>query len=376
MSHESIPVSIAIPVYCGAQTLPVVMEEIRPLVQGAVTPAGRAFHVLEVVLAWDHGPDNSPEVMQELAAQYPWVKPVWLSRNFGQHPATVAAMAASRGQWVVTIDEDGQQNPADIGSMLDVAHDQAALLVYAAPTNKPPHSALRNMASKFTKGRLLPMLTGEKGVEFNSFRLIHGEHARNVAAYCGPGVYLDVALGWIISDVAPCPVALRAEGREATSYSMRRLMSHMWRLVLSSGNRPLRIMSGLGFSMAAVGLLYAVWVVISHFVGSVPVAGWSTLVVITLLVGGAMLASLGIVAEYVGMAASMSMGKPVYVVSSDALVTLRAGRVSGVKPAVAGPDMAESGPTVSGLTDSDLTSPGLTEPAASGPAEPQLGQGH
>jgi len=321
-----IGVSVVIPVYAGAQTIAAVVAELEPLVLGAVTPDGRPFRVIEAVLVWDHGNDDSPLAMQALAERYDWVRPVWLSRNFGQHPATTAGLAASKGEWVVTIDEDGQQNPADIGAMLDTAYNQAALLVYAAPQNPPPHNFLRNAASRFVKRSLLPALTGRKGVEFNSFRLIHGEHARAVAAYCGPGVYLDVALGWLISDVAACPVYLRSEGREARSYTPRRLMSHLWRLVLSSGNRPLRIVSALGFIVALGGFVYAIIVAVQRIQGDIPVAGWTSLLVALLLIGGLILMALGVIAEYLGMAASMSMGRPLFVITSDATVRLRAER--------------------------------------------------
>ncbi|MEV7963739.1 glycosyltransferase [Oerskovia paurometabola] len=322
--EQIVDLSVVVPVYRGAETIAQVIDELKPLVAGATTPEGRSFRLIEAILVWDHGPDDSPAVMQALAEEFPWIRNVWLSRNFGQHPATVAGLAASRGEWVVTMDEDGQHAPADIARMLDIAYDTASTLVYAAPTNDAPHSVVRNLGSRITKRGVLPALSGRKGVEFHSFRLIHGEHARGVAAYCGPGVYLDVALGWVISDVAACPVELRTEGREATSYSMRRLVSHLWRLVLSSGNRPLRIVSATGVIAALAGMVYAVFVVLQRVTGQVEVEGWASTTVVVLILGGLILIALGVVAEYVGMAAAMSMGKPLYVLSSDVTPRLRA----------------------------------------------------
>lgn len=318
-----IGISLVVPVYRGADTLQSVVEEIAPLTVPTTTPGGRDFVVLEVVPVWDNGPDDSDTVIAELADRYPWVRPVWLSRNFGQHPATVAGIAATRGEWVVTMDEDGQHDPADVARMLDVALDRRAALVYADPVNKPPHSRFRNVASALTKGAVLRALTGAQAVPFHSLRLIHGEHARAVAAYCGPGVYLDIALTWIIGAVATCPVHLRVEGRAAQGYSVRRLLSHFWRLVLSSGNRPLRLVSGLGVITASLGILYAVVLVVQRFATTAPVEGWTSLMVVVLIVGGLTLLSLGVIAEYVGLAAGMSMGRPLYVATSDAFARLR-----------------------------------------------------
>ena len=313
---EPLDVSVVVPVYRGAVTLPELVAELRPLTVAGSTPGGTPFRVCEVVLVWDHGPDASDEVLQDLAQTYPWVSVVWLSRNFGQHPATIAGLSATRGDWVVTMDEDGQHDPADIPRLLDQALTTRSALVYARPSNKPPHSVLRNAASAVTKRVFLRGLSGQGAVPFHSFRLIHGEHARAVAAFCGPGVYLDVALGWVIGSVTSCPARMRTEGRPSTSYSPRRLLSHLWRLVLSSGNRPLRLVSLLGLLVAALGTVYSVVLVVQRITGETVVQGWTSAIVATLIIGGLNLLCLGVIAEYVGMAASMSMGKPVFVATS------------------------------------------------------------
>lgn len=302
-------VSVVIPVYRGARTLPGLLEELAVLRERAVTPAGHPFRVSEVVLVWDNGPDESDVVIERLAQEYDWVRPIWLSRNFGQHPATVAGMSSTRGEWVVTMDEDGQHQPQDIGALLDVARRDGAALVYAEPTNAPPHSRLRNLASRLTKGVVLRALLGGPAVPFHSFRLIHGEHARAVAAFCGPGVYLDIALGWVIGSVSQCPAHMRTEGRASANYSTRRLLSHFWRLVLSSGNRPLRAVSILGVASTVIGVIYALVQIGLRLFGTVAVEGWTSMIVAILLLGGLTLMSLGVIAEYLGMAASMSAGR-------------------------------------------------------------------
>jgi undecaprenyl-phosphate 4-deoxy-4-formamido-L-arabinose transferase len=93
--------------------------------------------VAEVVLVHDGAIDDSHVVMESLAARYPFVTLVWLSRNFGQHPATLAGMATTSADWVATLDEDGQQNPADLGSLFDAAFETGAPLVYGQALNQP-----------------------------------------------------------------------------------------------------------------------------------------------------------------------------------------------------------------------------------------------
>ncbi len=309
--------SVVIPVYRGETTQPGLIDEIARLREGARTPEGRAFTVAEVVLVWDRGPGLSHECIRELADKHDWVRPVWLSRNFGQHEATLAGMASSGGEWIVTMDEDGQHDPAYIGAMLDVAYGQRAQLVYASPTNPPPHGALRNAGSHSAKW-LFKRLVGDSGLEsFNSYRLVLGEVGRSAAAYTGSGVYLDVALAWVVSDVALCPMPMRSEGRPASNYSFGRLMSHFGRLVVSSGTRPLALVSLVGLAFLAFGILYSVWILISRFLGDVVPQGWTSTLVSILVVGGLTLFSLGVIAQYIRAATNMSLGKPLYVVVRD-----------------------------------------------------------
>lgn len=311
-------VSVVIPVYNGAVTLPGVIKELEQLRSIQETPQGRRFRVDEVLLVWDRGIGGSHEVVRQLAARDEWVHPVFLSRNFGQHPATLAGMTSSGGDWIVTMDEDGQHDPAYIGDLLDTAYRDRTQLVYASPANQPPHGVLRNVASWLTKWLFVRVLVPTDGPKaFNSYRLILGEAGRSVAAYAGAGVFLDVALSWVVTNPSTCSVLMRQEGRPASAYNFRRLVSHFWRLVISSGTRPLRFVSMMGILFALLGFGVAIYSVIQKLVGDITVQGWTSVFVATLVVGGAVLFALGIIAEYIAAAATMAMGKPVYVIVRD-----------------------------------------------------------
>jgi len=181
-------ISIVVPVYRGEATLDALIAEIKPLTEGCSTPNGVAMRVAEVVLVHDNGPDASDEVIRRLAEEIPFVRPVWLSRNFGQHAATIAGMSSTGSEWIATIDEDGQFDPLDIGKLLDVALSEGAQLVYGKSTNPPPHGAFRNACSSTAKAVANKVLTDGRIAEFTSFRLMLGEIGRGVAAYVGPGV--------------------------------------------------------------------------------------------------------------------------------------------------------------------------------------------
>ena len=309
-------VSLVIPVYRGEKTLPTVIKEITPLALEQVTPNGARFVINEVLLVHDCGPDRSDKVVEELAAQHSFIRPVWLSRNFGQHAATLAGMASATGNWVATIDEDGQQNPVDIGRMLDSALAGSLQLVYAQPTNPPPHGWLRNTASRTAKAIACKILKNNQIGKFNSFRLVDGEIARTLAAYCGNGVYLDVGLFWITGRIGHCPVQLRNELDRPSGYSYMKLIGHFWNLVLTTGTRPLRLITLMGIFSMVLAVIISGYALYGKFYGNVPVQGWTSLLIVVAFFSGTILTSLGVIAEYLAVTMGIVMGKPLYVVAT------------------------------------------------------------
>ena len=308
-------VGIVVPVYRGEHILPAMVEELDRYTTSRVSAGGAHFRVSEVVLVHDAGPDLSDVTIRALAERYDYIRPVWLSRNFGQHAATLAGMSSTSADWIVTMDEDGQHDPEAIGSMLDTALLTRSPVVYAQPTNTPPHSFFRNFTSRMA--HWAARIMGVSQQPFHSFRLVLGEIGRGLAAYCGESVYLDVALTWVVDRTATCPVAMREERGGRSGYSPRRLASHFWRMVLTSGTRPLRLVALFGalLGVGALGLIG--WVLWARLNNQVPVQGWTSVMVILLVTSGALLFSIGVLAEYLAIASKNAMGKPLYLVVND-----------------------------------------------------------
>ena len=319
MSYQH-TISVVIPVYRGEKVLAGVIDELVALYgsdgEFRRTSGGRSFSICEIVLVHDGGPDDSPRVMRELAARYGFVNNVWLSRNYGQHAATLAGIAGTRGDWVVTMDEDGQQDPKFIPDFLDRAVETRSHVVYAQPTNVAPHGIVRNAASKTAKWIAKRLLARTTFDNFNSYRLILAEPARALAAYGGNGVYFDVALLWVAARTTTCPVVLRDEDRPS-GYSFTSLLEHFSRLVVTAGARPLRGIAYLGVFVALGGFLMTAYVIYMKLVHGIDASGWTSVVVAVLVTGGLTMLSLGVIAEFLGATVRLTMGKPLYVTVTD-----------------------------------------------------------
>ena len=114
-------------------------------------------------------------------------------------------------------------------------------------------------------------------------------------------------------------MTLRNEGERVSGYDLKKLVTHFGRLLLTSGTRPLRLISFIGVFSIVIGAFvasFALWEKLTH---SVPVQGWTSTVIVLCFFSGCILFSLGIMAEYLGVTLSMAMGKPLYLVVSRPL---------------------------------------------------------
>lgn len=316
MANSVQHISIVIPIYQGEKSIAALVAEISRFFEPVASVGGNIFVVSEVLLVHDCGPDRSDITILQLAEQHLQIKPIWLTKNFGQHAATLAGMSSATGDWIITMDEDGQHDPADIGRLLDFAQGQDLQVVYAQPINTPPHGFIRNFTSRMSK-RIGRVMMGHDAVEFfHSYRIVQGEIARSLAAYCGHGVYLDVGLLWVAGRVGQCPIYLRSEEERASGYTYSRLLAHFWTMVLTAGTRPLRLITLLGFFSVAIALHIGAYALYEKIIGNVQVQGWASLVIVVSFFSGCILVSLGMIAEYLAVSMGIAMGKPLYVIGT------------------------------------------------------------
>ena len=310
-------ISIVIPVYSAENYLEKLVSEIVPLTIKNVSDKGNYYQVHEVFLVNDCGFESSASIIRKLESQFDFVKSIWLSNNFGQHAATIAGMSFSSGDWIVTLDEDGEHNPAAIPKFLDVAVTEKYQLVYALPHKSSNHGVIRNCFSRLAKKITILLIGKSEFGNFQSYRFILGSIGRGVAAYSGNGVFLDVALSWFVQKTGTCESEFRVNAERQSSYTFKKLFSHFRSLVLSSGTRLLRIVAFLGFLLSFVGFSAAGFLVYMKLVNGQTPQGWPSIMVSLLLIGGIILFCIGVISEYLGEVVNAAIGKPLYLVVND-----------------------------------------------------------
>lgn len=298
--------SIVIPVYNGAETVPVLVERLSRVLPGA---AGK----YEVILVNDGSRDNSWAVVQDLQRQYPWVIGINLMRNYGQHNATLCGVRAARYEVTVTMDDDLQHPPEEIAVLL-AELENGYDVAYGAP-RKLPQGFLRNWMTKTIKILLSRVMGMPTLRDFSAFRAFRTKLRNAFADFRSPSTTLDVLLSWGTTRFTSVPVNIVPSERRS-NYSFLALVKVAILVLLGFSTAPLRMTSWIGFFMTLFGLGILIYVLVIYFIqGSLP--GFPFLASIIAIFSGAQLFTLGIFGEYLARMFDRIMDRPPYVIDQQ-----------------------------------------------------------
>jgi glycosyltransferase involved in cell wall biosynthesis len=296
--------SVVIPVYNGARTIGILVDALA----GVRIPGGH-----EIVLVNDGSPDDSEAVCRALATRTDVpVTFVNLSRNFGEHNAVMAGLSFTRGEYVITMDDDLQNPPEEVARLVDHAKSRRLDVVYTYYRTKQ-HALWRNLGSRFANWAANLVLEKPKDLYLCSFRCISAFVVENVLRYQGPYPYIDGLILQVTRNVGALEVMHlpRAEGH--SNYTMRRLVRLWLNMFVNFSVIPLRFSTLIGFITSILGVAWAV-VIIIEATSNRPAEGWASLMVVVLLLSGLQLMLLGIVGEYLGRVFLTANRKPQFIV--------------------------------------------------------------
>lgn len=305
--HDEIDISIVIPVYRSALTLP----ELHRRVVLAVANITQEF---EIILVEDCGGDDSWEVIEKLASQDSRVRGIKLSRNFGQHAATICGCSTARGRWIFTLDDDLEHQPEFIPDLYAKA-TQGFSLVYGVYPQRT-HSAWRNLTSEIGR-RMFRFAIPTLNYSYTSFRCIQGGLAREMVRFDSPFPFVDGYLSWITNNCASVPIVHADRVFGTSNYNFRKLVVHSINIFVTFSDLPLRLASWLGLGAFFIGMLWLAIIVIEKLMGDVTVSGFASVMAGVILFGGIQLLILGIIGEYLGRVNFQSSRRPLYLVAQD-----------------------------------------------------------
>ena len=307
ISTDQVPpeISVVVPVYLGSQCL-------SELYRRLVAVLDKLVDNFEIIMVNDASPDESWQIITELARNDHRLKGIDLSRNFGQHHAISAGIDHAAGNWVVVMDCDLQDQPEEIELLYNKAlegHD----IVFARRAERRDTMSKKAASKAFS---LLYNYLAEFKIDCSvaNFSIISRQVVRALHQLNEYYRSYPLLLHWTGFDVAAVDVQHAARFAGRSSYNFRRSLRLAVAGVTSQSNRPLHFSITFGFLMALSSLLYALHLVIQYYVHGVSVAGWTSTMVSIFFIGGLILAQLGVVGLYLGKVFDQTKNRPLYLV--------------------------------------------------------------
>ena len=298
-------ISFVIPCYRSEKTLGGVIEEI----QSTMPEIG---HDYEIILVNDCSPDNTFEVIRELASKNKNILGINLAKNFGQHSALMAGMRHSTGDVVVCLDDDGQTPANEVGKLrgkLEEGYD-----VCYASYGKKQHSGFRNFGSKVNELMTRIMLGKPKKLKVSSYFAVKRFIVDDMLRYEQSYAYVIGLVLRATKNVCNVEVNHRARTEGTSGYTLAKLISLWLNGFTAFSIKPLRIASAIGCFCAASGFIYGIYTIIKKLVLVDVQAGFSAIMSVLVFIGGMIMIMLGLIGEYIGRIYICMNNSPQYVI--------------------------------------------------------------
>ncbi|HKJ27352.1 MAG TPA: glycosyltransferase family 2 protein [Anaerolineales bacterium] len=301
--------SIVVPIFNEEETLPVLYERIAKVMDSA----GEDW---EFVMVDDGSSDRSAEIIRELKAQDPRVRPVIFARNFGQQSAVKAGLDYTRGQAVVVIDADLQDPPEVILQLIEKWREGYEV-VYAQRTVREGETFFKKLSASLFY-RLINRITDiNLPLDTGFFRLLdrkvvdelnklteHHRFFRGISIWVG---YKQIAV--------PYHRAARFAG--TTKYPLRKMLKLAVTAITGFSFFPLQVATYLGFISSGISIVVIPIVIIMRLMGSQAFLGQASTLIAVLFLGGVQLIFLGILGEYIGRIYDEVRGRPLYITREE-----------------------------------------------------------
>lgn len=267
----------------------------------------------EIVFVNDGSHDGTFKELQKLMDGDIPVKIVNFSRNFGKESAMYAGLRESEGDYVTIIDADLQQRPA-------IALDMVRML-----DSEPEYDCIAAFQDKRKEGKVLSFFKNSFYKLINKFadtEFVQGAsdfrtfRRPMVEAILSMDEYFRFSKGlfsWVGFNTKFIPYEVQERATGTSKWSFRKLFKYALDGIFAFTTAPLRIATILGLVTSFFSILYLIIVVIQKLAFGIAVAGYATIVVLILLLGGIQLCCIGIIGEYIARTYIQTKGRPIYI---------------------------------------------------------------
>jgi len=306
-------VSVVVPVYNEQENLPELVQRIG----AALERSGRSF---ELIVVDDGSRDRTAERLAELAAARAWLRPLYLSRNYGQSAALQAGFDAAQGEIIVTLDGDLQNDPDDIPQLLELLETRPDIDVISGWRKERQDRTVSRKIPSAAANALISRVTGVRLHDYGcALKLYRAEVIRDLRLYGELHRFIPALAAEVGASIIEVPVRHHARTRGKSKYGIDRtvrvLLDLLWiRFLMRFLHRPMQAFGGAGFALGLAGFLILAWLAFDKLALGQEIGGRPLLLlgVLLVLIGVQLLAT-GLIGELLTRVYHEPQGRAQYV---------------------------------------------------------------
>ncbi|MFZ2549949.1 MAG: glycosyltransferase family 2 protein, partial [Candidatus Microthrix subdominans] len=262
---DPLAVSVVMPAYNEAVNLPVVLSELRDVLDGLQLP-------WEIVVVDDGSTDATRTVLDRLETEVPGLRQVRLGSNLGKSAALDAGLGRAGGEVIVLMDADGQDDPAELPKLLSAIDDGLDMVTGSRSANRADRLVKRSTSRVYN--RVTRAVTGIDAADMNSgFKVMRRETANALTIHGELHRYLPVLAAWSGFSVGEVPVTHRQRLAGDTKFGVNRFWRGLLdlltvRFLTRYTGRPFHLFGGIGLLSGLVGSGLLVWMLIDRLSGA------------------------------------------------------------------------------------------------------------
>jgi glycosyltransferase involved in cell wall biosynthesis len=305
-------VSVVIPVYNEEASLPDLVDRVG----AALREAGRTF---ELICVDDGSRDRSASVLEQLAAERAWLKPLYLIRNYGQSAALQAGFDAAQGEIIVTLDGDLQNDPADVPGLLKILDERPEVDVISGWRKERQDRTLSRKLPSMAANRIISRVTGVELHDYGcALKLYRADVIRGLRLYGELHRFIPALAAEVGANIIEVPVRHHAREHGVSKYGLDRtfrvLLDLLWiKFLLRFLHRPIQAFGGFGLAFGAAGFLILAWLALEKILLGQDIGGRPLLLLgVLLAVIGVQLVATGLIGELLTRIYHEPQGRPQY----------------------------------------------------------------
>jgi len=280
----------------------------------ARTAAGDDY---ELVLVNDGSTDGSWPIMRDLAAADPRLVAVNLSRNHGHQLALTAGLDICRGDSVLIIDADLQDPPELLGDMLQLMADENADVVYGVRIARTGETPFKRATAHAFYRMLARATEVDIPLDAGDFRLISRRALDALLAMPEQARFIRGMVAWIGFKQVPFPYRRDERFAGTTKYPLRKMIRFALDALTGFSSAPLKVASHAGLWLS-VGSVLVMLYIFAGWLSGRAIPGWTSLMLIVVVIGAVQMFVLGLMGEYIGRLYSQAKQRPLYIVQEIA----------------------------------------------------------